>query len=157
MKNQIFSLELLSLLRAKGIDAKLTFIGYILEQDYYDKIVGMIESLNLSDAVSMLPSDTPKDRCFETVDCLLLPSFVEGLSLVALESQAAGIPCVASTGVPEDVNMGLCKYVSLKDKERWLDAIMEQAVSNQLPDREKLKNLDIQKWIEEIARLYNAK
>jgi glycosyltransferase involved in cell wall biosynthesis len=49
------------------------------------------------------------------MDLFLFPSLWEGLGLAAVEAQAAGVPVLASGGVPEDVDVipGLVERIAL--------------------------------------------
>jgi len=61
-------------------------------------------------------------------DVLLLPSLHEGLGLVLLEAQAAGIPCLCSDGVPREASVvpGLMSWLPLaQSPESWADKLAE--------------------------------
>jgi glycosyltransferase involved in cell wall biosynthesis len=61
------------------------------------------------------------------IDLFLLPSIYEGLGLVLIEAQAAGLPCVFSDVVPEEANAvkPLVRQVSLsKSASAWAEAVI---------------------------------
>ena len=61
------------------------------------------------------------------IDLFLLPSIYEGLGLVLIEAQAAGLPCVFSDVVPEEANAvkPLVRQVSLsKPASDWAEAVI---------------------------------
>lgn len=61
------------------------------------------------------------------MDVFLFPSLYEGLGLVAVEAQAAGLPCVLSSTVPDeaDVVPRLIRRVSLSvSPAAWADAVL---------------------------------
>lgn len=66
------------------------------------------------------------NKLMSAFDVFLFPSLFEGLGIVLIEAQAAGLPCVISNTIPDDVN--LTKYVyrlSLEDDEElWADRII---------------------------------
>lgn len=61
-------------------------------------------------------------------DLFLFPSLSEGLGIAAIESQAAGCYCIASTAVPleTDMGIGLIKYIDLDEsKNVWIEEILK--------------------------------
>lgn len=46
-------------------------------------------------------------------DLFLFPSLYEGLGIVAVEAQASGLPCVASTNVPQSADLGIGLFSQL--------------------------------------------
>src|SRR6185312_1500551 len=70
------------------------------------------------------------DRLMTGADALLFPSRAEGLGMVAVEAQAAGIPVLASTGVPREcvVVPELVRFLELdKGPEAWRDELLALA------------------------------
>lgn len=47
-------------------------------------------------------------------DVLLIPSLHEGLSLVSIEAQCAGLLCIASDGVPEEAKNRITSFLPLQ-------------------------------------------
>ncbi len=84
-----------------------------------------------------LRSDVPQ-LMYGAMDVFLFPSLYEGLGLVMVEAQAAGLPCVCSDVIPEeaDVVPGLVMRMSLTQPAiDWAHAIVNMRKSNQLPSR----------------------
>lgn len=54
---------------------------------------------------------------YQAFDAFVLPSIREGFSIASLEAQAAGLPCLLSEGIPEDVFAlhELCSRISLAE------------------------------------------
>jgi glycosyltransferase involved in cell wall biosynthesis len=65
-------------------------------------------------------------RLMRAMDVFLFPSFSEGLGLVALEAQAAGLPVIASEGVPQEVSVipELMTWVPAATPDAWVTAIL---------------------------------
>jgi len=70
-----------------------------------------------------LRSDIPV--VLRLLDILVMPSLYEGLPVALVEAQAAGIPCLVSSRVtPEaDLGTGLIEYLNLNDLDLWIDRI----------------------------------
>lgn len=70
-------------------------------------------------------------RLMRAADALLFPSQEEGLGMVAVEAQAAGLPVVASSSVPREciVVPDLYHALSLVDSaESWAETLLETTV-----------------------------
>ena len=65
-------------------------------------------------------------RLMRAMDVFLFPSLSEGLGLVALEAQAAGLPVIASEGVPQEVCVipELMTWVPAATSDAWVTAIL---------------------------------
>ena len=62
------------------------------------------------------------------MDALLFPSLFEGLGLVLIEAQAAGLPCLMSSNIPEEADLvkPLIHRRSLSDSAAsWAEAILK--------------------------------
>lgn len=81
-------------------DARLVLIGVgELEQAAREKA----RALNLEDRVLFLGQRANVNEWYQAMDCFLLPSLFEGLPVVGIEAQAAGLPCVFSDRVTDEV------------------------------------------------------
>lgn len=154
LKNQKFSIQLLHRLRQAGVDTRLSFIGYPADLTYLEEMKELIQQYDLSDYVMFLEKDSDKRQVFATSDYCLLPSETEGLPLVALESQAAGIPCLMSDHICEDANLGAGFFLPFNEIDAWCRAIMQ----GRYPDREKLcknlQNVSNEVYLEKIRSIY---
>ena len=106
-------------------------------------------------------SDIPE--LLNALDLFLFPSLYEGLGIVLVEAQAAGVPCVASTEVPSeaDLGLGMVDQVDLDaDIEEWLMEI-RRGVKKKKPSWEnrhmalKKSGYDIDDLVREWEKLYS--
>ena len=81
-------------------DARLALIGTgELEQDVQEKA----RALGLREKVLFLGQMGDVSGWYQAMDCFVLPSLFEGLPVVGIEAQAAGLPCVFSDRVTDEV------------------------------------------------------
>ena len=81
-------------------DARLVLIGVgELEQAVKDKA----RTLGIQDKVLFLGQMPDVSEWYQAMDCFVLPSLFEGLPVVGIEAQAAGLPCFFSDRVTDEV------------------------------------------------------
>ena len=87
----------------------------------------------------------------------MLTSFFESSSIVTVEAQYAGVRCVVSSNIPENVVVtNLVNRISLNEPvEKWLAAID----GSLQPDHPKgtLMDFSVDKSVKELRLLYNMK
>lgn len=97
-----------------------------------------IDEAGFSGRVVMAGIRTDIERFMLGSDLLLFPSRGEGLGMVAVEAQAAGLPVLASTAVPKEclVVEDMVRFLDITDElEPWLKAI-EDTLTSFKPDPE---------------------
>jgi glycosyltransferase involved in cell wall biosynthesis len=123
-KNHLFLLEIAAEVAKQELKMHLLLIGEgSLRSDIEQKVVQM----GLSDRVTFVGnrSDVPR-LMLKAVDVFLFPSLHEGLGLVLIEAQAAGLPCIFSDVVPEEADLvrPLLQRISLsKSASIWAEAV----------------------------------
>ncbi|MEQ5801957.1 glycosyltransferase family 1 protein [Halomonas sp. H10-9-1] len=98
-KNQRFLLPVLDELRRYDPTACLFFLG---EGEEKDNVSILASEMGLSKHVVFAGEVSKPERYYSAMDVLAFPSVDEGLGIVAIEAQASGLPCVLSTGVPDE-------------------------------------------------------
>lgn len=127
IKNYEFCLHVVSQMVKSGIECEFVCFGRIADTDYYNELVELAQELGVSDCIRFLgnSADVPMDiRC---IDCFLMPSISEGFGMAVLEAQAAGIPVIASSGIPQivDIGLGLVSFLPVDRVEDWVKQIIE--------------------------------
>jgi glycosyltransferase involved in cell wall biosynthesis len=83
---------------------------------------------HLSERFTFVPdTDDIADYLKDAIDCFVFPSRYEGLGLVVVEAQAAGVPSIISDRVPAEavVTQSLVRVLSLDDSTAvWADAAL---------------------------------
>ena len=104
-KGQDIALEALGILRERGVEAKLRFLGRANETGFLRELRQRAEQLNLSDHVEIGGPVTDVLRQVEQMDIVLGPSRAEPLGLALLEAMLLAKPVIAARvgGIPEFV------------------------------------------------------
>lgn len=99
-KNQAFLLDMFACLHAQRPDSQLWLVG-----DGPDRAMleAKAKALALSGDVRFLGQKTDVHRWMQGMDAFAFCTLSEGLGIVAIEAQAAGLPTLVSDGVPDDV------------------------------------------------------
>ena len=97
-------------------------------EDSRQDLESRIESWGLKDNLRLIGVRKDIDRLMRAADVLLFPSRQEGLGMVAVEAQAAGLPVLASTAVPREcvVIPELYSVLALDEPiELWAAALLQ--------------------------------
>ena len=122
-KNQTFLMDLFASLHAQRPDSELWLVGDGPDQTMLE---AKARDLALSDSVRFLGQKTDVHRWMQAMDAFAFTTLSEGLGIVAIEAQAAGLPTIVSDGVPDDVLLSpLAKKLPLsKGPQAWADEML---------------------------------
>lgn len=124
-KNPLFLIEIFHEISKMQDNARFVIIGAgALEQLMLNKI----EELELKEKVSWLGRREDIKQFYNAFDAFLLPSIYEGLPVVGIESQAAGLPVFFSDAVTQEACVAeLGHFVSLKKSaQEWAKIVTEE-------------------------------
>ena len=97
-----------------------------------DEIKKKVEKLDLKDSVLFLGQRDDINKLYSVMDIFCLPSLYEGLPVVGVEAQAAGLPCVFSNKITK--NIVLCdntQMLSIKNnRNQWLRYMESAKIDN---------------------------
>lgn len=102
-KNHAFLVDIASEVAKSAADIRFLLVG---DGPLRPAIERKVENLGLRDKVIFagVRADVPR-LMLGAMDVFILPSLWEGLGLVLVEAQAAGLPCVFSDVVPEEADI----------------------------------------------------
>nr|WP_243424378.1 glycosyltransferase family 1 protein [Gemmiger formicilis] len=123
-KNHDYLVKIFKEISMQDDSALLVLIG-VGEKE--EEIRKLIEKLGLTKRVVMLGNRSDVNELYQAMDVFVMPSFFEGIPVVGIEAQFAGLPCVFSDKVPKQVKFAEnVKFISLKESEKeWARNIME--------------------------------
>lgn len=118
-KNHRFLLDVFARLHARRPDARLLLVGHgSLEAELRRRAA----ELGLAQAVLFTGARADVPELLAAMDVFLFPSLFEGLGLAPIEAQAAGLPCLVSDAVPDEVRVFPERARSLPlDPRLWVE------------------------------------
>lgn len=122
-KNHSYMLDVFAELLKTDDSWRLVLIG---DGELRGEVEQKAEKLNIRDKVLFLGRCLEAQRYIQAFDCMILPSIYEGLPLVALEWQAAGLPLIVSDSVTSEIKLtDLVEFISLnKSAKEWVESIL---------------------------------
>ena len=157
VKNHRFLLKVFARLHDRRPDARLLLLG---RGPLEDDVRAQARDLGLEDCVVFCGVRDDVPRYLKAFDLFVFPSVLEGLPMATIEAQAAGVPCLFSTGVPQSaLASGFARRLDLEaGEEAWAAAALEQAALDR-PRVEGASDVaragyDIRKTAQWLADLY---
>lgn len=83
-------MEIIKKLFRKNINARFLWIG---SGDLKKKVEARARAYGIYDRIIFLGNTDYVNEYYQAMDCFILPSRFEGLPIVGIEAQAAGLPC----------------------------------------------------------------
>lgn len=159
-KNHFYLIDIFEAFHKLRPDSRLLLVS---DGPDFDAVVEKVNRLQLQDAVIFAGRRSDVERLYQAFDVFVLPSRWEGMPLVLLEAQTAGLPVLASDRITEDVH---CSdnfwFLSIEEPaEVWAKKLMEVAekAADRTEDRSTLlrqQGFDIHREAERLRGLYLA-
>jgi glycosyltransferase EpsF len=140
-KNVDFIIDILHQFNKTNPDFIFLFAGRINDNTYFEEIQQKITAYKLNNKVVHLGNRNDVPTIINALDVFIAPALKEGFGLVAVEAQAAGIPCVLYKGFPKlvDMDLNLVTIIDHFDVIIWIKNI-ERSISNKLTHKNQIKN-----------------
>lgn len=145
-KNHDYLIDIFNEIHKKNNNSVLLLAG---QGPLMEEIKNKAKELNLDDSVKLLGQRNDANELYQAFDVFLLPSLYEGLPVVGVEAQAAGLLCYLSDDMTKETKvLDITKFMSLNNTpEEWADNILD--------DVKKYKRIDVSK--EMTAKNFNIK
>ena len=157
-----FTVEIMNELKKRGKDTAFVVVGRSDEPDYVQEMIDKAESYGIAHRIILLGERSDIPIVMSSFDVFVGTALREGFGMVALEAQAAGVPCVLYRGFPKQVDMslGIVNFQETYQPEKWANDI-EKMLDVRKPNKEviaeriKQCGFDSSKNAEIIYSLYN--
>lgn len=158
-KNHMFLIDIFAELVKLYPKSKLLLIGsYVGDPSFLNDAKSKVLKMGLSNKVLFLGIRNDVPRLMQAMDCFLLPSRFEGLPVVGIEAQAAGLPCFFSDVITKELGITeLAHFISLKkEPKEWAINILKYSqISRQNMQKEiAIAGYDIQYEIKKLEKVY---
>ena len=122
-KNHEFLIDIFKSVVEKRPDAVLVMAG---EGNLKPQIEKKVADLGLSSNVRFLGVRSDIANLMQGMDLFLFPSLFEGLPVVLVEAQAAGLKCLISDSITKETDItGRIEFASLRESpEEWANIIL---------------------------------
>jgi glycosyltransferase EpsF len=154
VKNHLFLFDIFKEVHSQRQDSVLLLVG---DGELRTAAEERVKQYGLSDCVLFLGLRDDVHELYQAMDVFVLPSLYEGLPVVGVEAQCAGLPCLFSNRFTKETISGrLSEMVPLEiGARKWARMIIRQSSKNR---REEESALCCLKWdvMGEVDRLMDA-
>lgn len=152
-KNHEFLVDIFEKIHNQRAEARLLLIG---EGSLVDSVREKIAAKKLSESTIFLGNRCDVNELYSAMDVFVLPSRYEGLPVVGVEAQAAGLPCVLSDAVTrETIMQSTTKMVALHEgAEKWCSEILATEGVRNVNAPDSMEKFDITKIVARLEKYY---
>lgn len=159
-KNHKFLIDIFSRIVRKRKDAILLLIG---TGELEGGIRKQVKDFGIEDKVKFLGVRNDVPRLWQAIDVFLFPSLFEGLPIVVVEAQAAGVSCLLSDSITKEVKItDRVKFYSLRrSPEEWAEKVLKLQDKKQEKNNQQIyawfsdKDFEIRKASEKLLEQYS--
>ena len=155
VKNHEFLIDVFKQIKEQRAEAFLLMIG---KGETEQRVEKKIKAEGLDDSYKILHDRTDIAEILQASDAAVFPSFSEGLGIAVIEMQAAGLPCVASTGVPDNACISnKLQFLSLELSAReWARNLLEMCEDTTPIQYSGIEEWDIRHNVKQLEKMYEG-
>lgn len=154
-KNHKFLISTFKEVKKQKNNAILLLIG---NGQLKEEIEKQIKEEKLQDNVIILSGRNNIYEYYQAMDLFVLPSLYEGLGMVLIEAQISGLPCLASSTIPEEAKItSLVKFLDINSVDIWKEQILKSKCNDkrvQYIAEVKKSGYDIKEESEKLDKFY---
>lgn len=135
-KNHRFLIDIFNEIHKQNKNSILLLAG---QGPLMEEMKEKVNSLNLNNSVKFLGQRKDANELYQAMDIFCLPSLYEGLPVVGVEAQAAGLLCILSDDMTKETKvLDSTTFMSLNNKDKeWADKIIELSKAYERKDTKK--------------------
>ncbi len=125
-KNHEYLLKIFAEVLLKRPNSKLVLIG---DGDNLQNIKDLVKEKKLYDKILFLGNRKDVPELMQIMDCFVLPSRFEGLPIVGIEAQTAGLPCFFADTITKELGItDLAHFIPLQvTPKEWVEQILQNS------------------------------
>lgn len=153
-KNQAFLLKIFAELKKieRRRNYKLLIVG---DGELKESLIDYSEQLNIRQDIIFTGSRKDVNELLQAMDIFLLPSLYEGLPVIGIEAQTAGLPCIFSNNITREVAICNVKFIKIDDEKKWVREIEKTKLErNNCAKSIKNANYDIELEAQKLMNKY---
>ncbi|ASN13122.1 glycosyltransferase [Latilactobacillus sakei] len=152
-KNQLFLIEIFSKIILNCNNAKLIIIG---NGELEEQLKAKVSELGLNNNVTFTGSVIDTSEYYSMMDVFLLPSLYEGLPIVSIEAQIAGLKCLFSENIDKDVDvLSTTKLIPINQGvDLWIEEALKPDYRISRENIEQMDMYDIEKEWHKLDEYY---
>ena len=123
-KNHEFLIDIFNEIHKRKENSVLILVGQgSLQKEIEEKV----NNLGLQNSVSFLGQRNDANELYHAMDVFVLPSLYEGLGMVLIEAQYAGLNCYCSDAVPKEAYISnfLTEITLSESSSKWAEKIID--------------------------------
>ena len=161
VKNQLFSVEIANEFKKANKKIRILCVGNN-GNDYEQSVRNKINEYDVSEYIQLLGVRRDVPDIMARCDAFLLPSLYEGMPLVLLEAQTAGLNCVVADTFSHEVDFGIgsINWLSLESGAKAWAGKIADAVKSEPANKATIMNavkkygFDSISFCEKVCRVY---
>lgn len=124
-KNHEFLIDIFNEIHKQNKNTILLLAG---DGPLKEEIQNKVKKIGLEKNVQLLGQRNDANELYQAFDAFVLPSLYEGLPVVGVEAQTAGLPCFFSTDMTKETKvLDSTKFIELsKSPKEWADIIIKE-------------------------------
>lgn len=124
-KNHDFLIDIFNEIHKQNKNTILLLAG---DGPLKENIQNKVKELELEKSVQFLGQRSDANELYQAMDAFVLPSLYEGLPVVGVEAQAAGLPCFFSTDMTKETKiLDTTQFIKLtKNSKEWAVKILKE-------------------------------